>query len=179
MTIEPLAVDPARLTVRDTATQDLEAVKAVHRRAFGGAGEAELVGELHANDSALVSLVAVAGRDIVGHVLFSQVELDADAHLLVAGLAPMAVTPGCQRAGVGSRLAAEGLVRCRERGVAAVVVLGHSNYYPRFGFRPASAFGLTPTWDVPAEAFMALELAPGCLRNASGGVHYHPLFDAL
>lgn len=180
MNIEPLAIEPGRLTVRDAAAQDIEAVQTLHRRAFGGGGEAALVGDLHARDAALVSLVALRGRDIVGHVLFSPVQLEPAAPCLLAGLAPMAVAPACQRAGVGSRLVAEGLVRCRERGIAAVVVLGHSAYYPRFGFRPASAFGLSSTWDVPAEAFMALQLAPGSLRDLGDRVvRYHPAFDAL
>lgn len=179
MTLEPYGVEPGRLVVRDAVAQDLDAIKALHRRAFGGGGEAALVDELHASDAALVSLVALAGRDVVGHVLFSEVRVEPAAACLVAGLAPMAVSPLCQRSGVGSRIGAEGLVRCRERGVAAVVVLGHRDYYPRFGFRPASEYGLASTYDAPADAFMALELEPGSLRSVSGLVHYHPSFDAV
>lgn len=179
MTLEPRTIDPGRLVVRDAVAQDLDAIEALHRRAFGGGGEAALVVALHAREAALVSLIALAGRDVVGHVLFSPVRLEPALPCLVAGLAPMAVAPVCQRSGVGTRLAAEGLVRCRERGVAAVVVLGHSNYYPRFGFRPASEYGLASTYDAPAEAFMALELEPGSLRSASGLVYYDPSFDAV
>lgn len=167
------------LCVRSAADDDLEAVQALHRRAFGGDGEATLVAKLHAADAALVSIVAVDRTGIVGHVLFSPVTVAGTPAPLMAGLAPMAVTPLRQRSGVGSRLAAEGLVRCRERGVAAVVVLGHSDYYPRFGFRPAAQLGLCCTWDVPEEAFMALELEPRSLRDTRGTVHYHPLFEGL
>ncbi len=167
------------LTVRAAADADLAAVQALHRRAFGGDDEAALVAKLHAADAALVSLVAVDRTGIVGHVLFSPVTVDGAAPPLMAGLAPMAVTPRRQRSGIGSRLAAEGLVRCRERGVAAVVVLGHSDYYPRFGFRPAASLGLRCSWEVPEEAFMALELEPRSLREMKGTVRYHPLFGDL
>jgi putative acetyltransferase len=61
-------------------------------------------------------------------------------------------------------------------GAAAVVVLGHPEYYPKFGFSPAARFRLASEYDVPAEAFMALELRPGALRGGSGTVKYHPAF---
>ena len=93
-------------------------------------------------------------------------------------LAPMAVVPERQRAGIGSELVRDGLARCRLRGVEAVFVVGHPAYYPRFGFSRASDFGITCEFEVPDEAFMALELAPGSLRGRTGQVFYHEAFRA-
>jgi len=95
------------------------------------------------------------------------------------GLAPVAVLPAHQRAGVGGRLVEEGLRRLREAGHGFCVVLGHPGYYPRFGFLPASDFGVRWERDVPDRAFMALELCPGALAGHPGVVRYAPEFDGL
>lgn len=92
------------------------------------------------------------------------------------GLAPMAVLPAFQGQGIGAQLVEQGLVCARELGARGVVVLGHADYYPRFGFRPAAEFDLSNEFGAPAEYFMALELVPGGLAEASGRVHYHPTF---
>ena len=73
----------------------------------------------------------------------------------------------------------DGLERCRRLGAAAVIVLGHADYYPRFGFRPASSYGVRSEYDVPDDVFMALELLPGSLSRRSGLVRYHPAFAEL
>jgi putative acetyltransferase len=95
------------------------------------------------------------------------------------GLAPMAVLPAEQRRGVGSALVQAGLDRCRQLPCGAVVVLGHPAYYPRFGFSPASRFGVTCEYDVPDEVFMAMELEPGFLRDKPGTIRYHPAFATV
>ncbi len=95
------------------------------------------------------------------------------------GLAPMAVIPSCQRNGIGSALVRAGLDQCRQLGYGAVVVLGHPEYYPRFGFTPAGQFGLRSEYDVPEEVFVALELDAGFLSGASGTVKYDPAFSSL
>jgi putative acetyltransferase len=92
------------------------------------------------------------------------------------GLAPMAVVPAMQRHGVGSMLIRAGLDACACLGCDAVVVLGHAQYYPRFGFSPASMFGLRCEYDVPDEVFMALELQPGRLMGKSSTIRYHAAF---
>ena len=93
-------------------------------------------------------------------------------------LAPMAVLPQWQRRGVGSRMVQDGLERAARTAFALVVVLGHPEYYPRFGFEPAAGLGLTAPWEVPPEAWMALRL-PAYRPEARGLVTYPPAFDAV
>lgn len=165
--------------IRDEAATDRDAVHALHREAFGGDAEARLVDRLRDAGDAAVSLVAVVDDGLAGHILFTPVSLQPPVAERVAGLAPMAVKPALQRRGIGSQLVEAGLARCRELGFAAVVVLGHAGYYPRFGFAPARELGLRSTCDVPAEAFMALELRPGTIDGAERTVHYAPPFSEL
>ncbi len=112
-------------------------------------------------------------------MLCSPVSLPGRPHLNIMGLAPMAVIASRQRKGIGSDLVRAGLDQCRDLGFGAVVVLGHSEYYRRFGFLPAGRFGLRCEYDVPNNAFMALELELGVLRGASGTVKYHAVFGNL
>jgi putative acetyltransferase len=91
----------------------------------------------------------------------------------------MAVLPARQRHGIGSALVNEGLKQCRQLGFSAVVVLGHAEYYPRFGFTPASRFGLGCEYDVPDDVFMVLELEQGALNGKAGTIHYHPAFASV
>ncbi len=93
------------------------------------------------------------------------------------GLAPMAVAPEHQRKGIGSALVRAGLEQCKQLGFAAVVVLGHPEYYPRFGFSPSSRFGINSEYEVPEEVFMAMELQPGALSGKTGRVKYHAAFS--
>jgi putative acetyltransferase len=161
-------------------------VSEAHRQAFGRADEAAIVDALRASSAATVSLVAQLAQDdrrrhgagpIVGHVLLSPVTLDGRFEPRGLGLGPIAVLPSHQRRGVGARLIEAALRRSRALGYAYVVVLGHPEYYPRFGFTPASRFGLQFEHPVPDEVFMALELVPGGLERASGIVRYLPAFS--
>jgi len=149
----------------------------VNEIAFGTPTEANLVELLRAQTSPLVSLVADNDGSIVGHILFSPVILSDDRGIVIMGLAPMAVVPAFQRRGIGSALVLAGLEACRHVGVDAVVVLGHAAFYPRFGFVPASRFGITSEYTVPDDVFMALELRPGILSGRTGQVRYHPAFN--
>ena len=145
--------------------------------AFHGPAEADLVDALRFGGAVAVSLVAEVAGQIVGHILFSPVSLSGTGdEPKIAGLGPMAVLPEQQRRGIGSLLVGHGLERCRRAGVQAVVVLGHPDYYPRFGFRRASSWGLRCEFDAPDEAFMALELIPNVLSGRSGVVNYHAAF---
>jgi|SRR5688572_12998714 len=164
--------------VRAEADRDQGAVHAINVAAFGRSEEAKLVDLLRARAEPLVSLVAEDNAAVVGHIMFTPVSL-AGYRGLIMGLAPMAVEPRRQRAGIGSALVRAGLERCRDLGAAAAVVLGHPGYYPKFGFAPAARYGLSCEYDVPAEAFMALETLPGALRGASGKVKYHAAFGEV
>ncbi len=165
--------------VRSEAETDVAAVREVHVAAFDTPEEAALVDALRGHSEPLISLVAVIGGVVVGHVMFSPVSLEGHRDLKLMGLAPLAVLPAHQRTGVGSALTSAGLGRCGELGAGAVVVLGHPCYYPRFGFEPADARGIGCQFEAPPEAWMVLELEPGYLRGASGVVRWHAAFDGF
>lgn len=167
------------VVVRSEREGDLSAIRDLNRVAFGTSEEADIIDRLRQQARPVISLVAAEGRVILGHIIFSPVSLEGRSKLKLMGLGPMAVSPGHQRRGIGSQLVAVGLKRCHQLPCAAVIVLGHPTYYPRFGFTPASDFGLSSEFDVPAEVFMALELEPGSLRSSSGTVRYHPAFAAI
>jgi putative acetyltransferase len=162
--------------IRPERADDAAAVRAVHCAAFPTDAEARLVERLRACGAACVSLVAEVDDAVVGHVLFSPVSVVAASGCRQGlGLAPLAVLPAHQRCGVGSALVREGLAVCRQAGWAFVVVLGHPGYYPRFGFRQASAAGLGNEYGAD-KAFMVLELQPGSLPAGGGLVRYGPEF---
>jgi putative acetyltransferase len=135
--------------IRPERQTDIPGIRAVNLVAFETSTEAHLVEALREQAEPIVSFVADDGEAIVGHILFSPVTLMAHPELRIIGLAPMAVVPARQRQGIGSALLHEGLKRCRRLGFGAVIVLGHTDYYPRFGFTPASHFGLGCEYDVP------------------------------
>jgi len=164
------------LTVRDERPSDRPAVRAVNEAAFGQPAEADLVEALHRAGAASVSLVAEREGTIAGHILFSPVTVEHAEGRRLAGLAPMAVAPDRQRQGIGSMLVREGLERCRAAGFDGVVVVGHPEYYPRFGFVPAHTLGLRCEYDGPPEVFMALALPGRSLDGASGLVRFHQAF---
>ncbi len=165
--------------VRPETEDDHGAVRTVNVAAFDTPLEADLVDVLREEATPLVSLVAEEGRAILGHIMFSPVSLEGHPDLQLMGLAPRAVSPPRQRSGIGSRLVAAGLEHCGRLRCAGVVVLGHPTYSPRFGFAPASEFGMGCEYDVPFEVFMALEIEPGALDARSGTIHYHPAFGSV
>jgi putative acetyltransferase len=161
-------------------------VARVHEQAFGRPAEAALVAAVRAAGADLVSLAAGV-RDpgtpgawtVLGHVLLSPVTVDGHATPAGLGLAPVAVVADHQGEGIGTQLIHAALRRARLLGHGFVVVLGHPQYYPRFGFRPASQLGLRYPDPVPDEVFMALELTPGALAGVAGVVRYHVAFADL
>jgi putative acetyltransferase len=164
------------MQIRPERPADIPHIRAVNLSAFETSTEADLVDALRQQAQPIVSLVADEGEAIVGHILFSPVTLSTHPELRLMGLAPMAVLPLRQRHGIGSALVNGGLEQCRRLDVAAVIVLGHAEYYPRFGFKPASRFEITSEYDVPDDVFMALELRQGGLQGKSGTIRYHPAF---
>lgn len=165
--------------IRRELPEDLASIRDVNEQAFGRAGEAGLVDALREQATPFLSLVAEDDGKVVGHICFSPVTIEhADGSTVpILGLAPMAVTPGRQNEGIGSQLVRSGLEECRRAGFRAVVVLGHPEYYPRFGFRPASTAGLRSEYDVPDPVFMVMELSAGV--DLSGVARYHRAFAAV
>ena len=157
--------------VRREAATDRAAVRRINELAFEGPAEADLVEALHRDELVLASLVADVDGDTVGHILFSRMWVDTAAGAVEAAcLAPVAVLPPRQRRGIGTALITRGLDEMRRLGERVVFVVGHPAYYPRFGFEPAGAYGLTSPF--PAEAFMVMELVPEALRGIGGPVRY-------
>lgn len=165
------------VVIRDETTDDFAAIRAVNESAFGTSAEADLIDSLRQLANPMISLVAVAQRSVVGHIMFSPAIIVDHPEKKIMGLAPMAVAPAHQRRGIGAALIREGLKRVAELGFGAVVVLGHPSYYPRFGFVPADKFDIRCEFDAPPEAFMAIELRPGYLKNTSGVARYHEAFQ--
>ena len=168
------------LIVRNEKPEDIAAIHEVNEKAFGQPAEANLVDALRANGKVILSLVAVQDDRVVGHILFSPVAIESEKESFAAvGLAPLAVLPEHQNQGVGSRLVRAGLDECRKALHESVVVLGHPEYYPRFGFAPASRYGIKSEYDVRDEVFMIMELREGALAGRSGTVKYQPEFNEV
>ncbi len=165
------------IMIRSEEPQDYAAVYTVNTAAFETPAEAKLVEVVRKEAHPIISLVAEEQGEVVGHILFSPVRLSGHNELLIMGLGPMAVTPACQGKGMGSALVKAGLEKCKVLGYGAVVVLGHTWFYPRFGFTPAEQFGIRCEYDAPVEAFMLLEIRSGYLRGSEGTIRYHPAFD--
>lgn len=164
------------VVIREREPADDEAIRRLNDGAFGSSLEAKIVEDLRKARLAAIELVAVEESEIVGHILFSALKVTFDEELIpTLALAPMAVLPGRQRHGIGSRLVRHGLALARQHEWWAVIVLGHPDYYPRFGFSAALAKPLAAPYS--GEAFMALELVPGALSGAGGRVIYPPAFD--
>jgi len=166
-----------KIQIRPETAEDIEAIRKINTAAFETAAEAGLVDALRDSGIPLISLVAEVDQKIVGHILFSPITLSVKStDVKIAGLAPMAVLPDYQKQAIGSALVKKGLKQCKLKGYQAAVVLGHPEYYPRFGFGPGSRFGIKSEYDVPDEVFMVKELVAGILTSYGGVIKYHPLF---
>jgi putative acetyltransferase len=167
-------------TVRHELPSDIESIRAVNLAAFEQPVEADLVDALRRSCAEALSLVAVVDGQVVGHILFTPASLATPDQTIVGmGLAPMAVLPPFQRQGIGSQLVYSGLGILQDRACPFVIVLGHPEYYPRFGFEPASRHGLSCQWEgIPDEAFMVRILHAERMRETTGVVRYRDEFDA-
>ena len=167
---EPLST----INIRPETPADIPAIYAVNQVAFDGEAEPRLVDAIRLSENFIpeLSLVAEADGQVVGHILFSRILIQAETGPIPAlSLAPMAVLPEYQNRGLGSALVRHGLDESRRLGHSIVIVLGHPGYYPRFGFEPAEPLGIMPPYPVePSEAWMVVELAPGTLEKAAGTV---------
>jgi putative acetyltransferase len=156
-------------------TRERRAVRSIHEAAFGRPEEADLVDNLRSEGTVLLSLVAELEQQITGHILFSRMSIaTSTGPVPAAALAPVAVHPEYQRRGIGAQLIRRGLDLLRAQGERIVIVLGHPDYYSRFGFSSEKARYLESPF--PPEAFMAIELGPGALEGVRGKVSYPAAF---
>lgn len=168
------------IVIRLEQAKDIDAIREINRHAFGQREEASLVDNLRQSGCDLLSLVAIAKDRVIGHILFSPVSIETKRKTVHGmGLGPMAVEPGQQRKGVGSELVRKGIEILKERRCPFVVVLGHPQYYRRFGFESASRWGIRCEWDAPDEAFMLLVLDASEMHGIKGLARYRSEFNAM
>ena len=176
MSSKSLSAHPIRIRIENTGSiEERVAIRAINQAAFGGSDEADLVDKLREGHHALISLGAEIEANIAGHIMFSRMWINTPAGLASAvALAPVAVLPEHQRKGIGSLLIRRGLELLRDRSERIVIVVGHPDYYPRFGFSADKAKALESPF--PPEVFMAMELTAGALDGIRGRVVYPPAF---
>ena len=155
------------IIIREERQEDREAVRAVNENAFGQPDEAYMV--------------ALAGDEIVGHILFSPAKIEGDTKTTEGmGLAPVAVLAERQRRGTGTKLVKRGIEILRSRDCPFIIVIGHAEYYPRFCFARASTHGIRSQWDgVPNEAFLIWILDKATMEGVSGVAMYLDEFDEV
>ena len=171
------------LKIRQENKLDFNEVYKINKLAFVEESEAKLV-QLLRNSNTFVpelSLVATIDNKIVGHILFTKIRIiDSNKNEFDSlALAPMAVKPEFQKKGIGGQLIKVGLDKAREMNFKSVIVLGHKNYYPKFGFEPTKKWGITAPYDVPTNAYMGLELVANGLKDVRGLVQYPKEFDEV
>lgn len=164
------------IEIREELPGDIAAIRNVNQRAFAQDQEANIVDALRSNGAALLSLVAIVDGRVVGHIMYSPACI---GELSGAALGPMAVLPEYQRQGIGSHLVEAGNERLKDAGLPFIIVLGHPEFYPRFGFRPASNYGIRCEWDVPDNVFMMLVLNSVNMQSVSGLAKYRDEFSTV
>lgn len=165
------------LQIRRETIEDIQAIHNVNATAFEREAEAVMVDNLREHGVLTLSLVAVNEDAIVGHIAFSPVEITSEqTGLNGLIIAPLAVLPACQKRGIGSTLVRVGLEECRKLGHEIVFLVGHPEYYPRFGFVPARARGFECEYEAPDAAWMVMELKEGALAGKQGKVIFQPEF---
>ena len=170
------------IRIREERPKDISEVRKLNEEAFmranGRAHEADLDDRLRLSCASILSLVAVKDEQIVGHIIFSPVRSEGKMTVDGMGLAPMAVLPELQHQGIGSRLVRAGIEILKSQSSPFIMVLGHPEYYPRFGFEPASHRRIRSQWEgVPDEAFMILILNENAMSGVHGVARYRGEFD--
>ena len=162
------------IMIRQETKEDYSKVYEVNRLAFSQENESILVEKIRKGDNFIseLSLVAEVNNEIVGHILFSKIKIIGNTTTDSLALAPMAVLPEYQKQGIGGKLIKKGLEAAKELGFNSVIVLGHKEYYPIFGFQKASKWNIKCPFEVPDEAFMAIELFGNSLTGMEGTVEY-------
>lgn len=117
-------------------------------------------------------------KEIIGHVLLSKIKIvNGDKSVDSLALAPVSVAPDYQKKGIGSLLISNILREAKELRYHSIIVLGHKEYYPKFGFKSASLWNIRAPFEVPDEVFMAMELTENALQNVQGVVQYSEAFS--
>jgi putative acetyltransferase len=167
------------MIIRQEKPGDIDDIHALNELAFGQPQEANIIDKLRINCDNLLSLVAIENEKIVGHILFSPVTIEGQHGVIRGmGLAPMAVLPEMQRKGIGTQLVKSGVENLREMQCPFVIVLGHPEYYPCFGFERASLYGIKCQWEsIPDDAFMILWLDKSKMNRVSGLAKYRDEFS--
>jgi len=167
------------MIIRQEEPEDISDIHALNERAFGQPQEADIVDKLRDKCEGLLSLVAIENDKIVGHILFSPAVIEGEHGIIKGmGLAPLAVLPEMQHQGIGTQLIKAGIQNLRNTQCPFIIVLGHPEYYPRFGFEKASPHGIKCQWEgIPDEAFMILWLDKSPMRRVSGLAKYRDEFD--
>ena len=168
------------VVIRQETPADFPAVYSVNTSAFNRNEEATLVDRLRGSKSFIpqLSLVATIDNKVVGYILFTRVNIIGNGHNEEGlALAPVAVFPEWQRKGIGSKLVNSGIEAAKKLEYKSVVVLGHEQYYPRFGFKPTNRWGIKPPFHVSDNLFMGLELVENALSDVQGTVVYSKEFQ--
>jgi putative acetyltransferase len=163
------------LNIRHETANDYPGIKKINDLAFGQQVEGKLIDRLRKNPdyNENLSIVAEIIGGIIGHILFFPIKIsDGENTYDSLSLGPMAVVPKFQGKGIGGKLMVYGFEVARDLGYTSVIVLGHKDYYPKFGFRPASHWDIQAPFNVPDEAFMAIELVEDGLKDVKGSVIY-------
>jgi len=171
------------ILIRAEKPEDISSIYEVNKLAFERDSEAKLVDVLRAREDFIpeLSLIATINDKIVGHILLSKISIvneDQKKHESLA-LAPVSVIPECQKQGIGKMLITNALDKAKDLGYESVIVLGHKDYYPKFGFGLASHWGIKAPFDVPEDHFMAIELKKRSLDGKKGTVEYPPEFSSV
>ncbi len=169
------------IIIRNETIEDHQEVFTVNKEAFKQDDESRLIERIRAGKNFVseLSLVAILDENIVGHILFSKIRILGEQTTETLSLAPLAVLPTFQKKGIGGLLIRKGLSVALGLGFSSVIVLGHSDYYPKFGFRKASEWHIECPFAAPDEAFMAIELIEGALSGSSGTVEFPKEFDGV
>ena len=169
------------IIIRNETIEDHQEVFTVNKEAFKQDDESRLIERIRAGKNIVseLSLVAILDENIVGHILFSKIRILGEQTTETLSLAPLAVLPTFQKKGIGGLLIRKGLSVALGLGFSSVIVLGHSDYYPKFGFRKASEWHIECPFAAPDEAFMAIELIEGALSGSSGTVEFPKEFDGV